>query len=498
MKIRTLKQILLYNYRYVFAYSCMVVFILFFLCWRLWSHPSGVSDVELEYAATNADFMGVLSNPSFILHSILQWISMQIMGATALSFRIPSVIIAAITVILTYLLLKKWFGKPMSLLTTTLIVSADWYLFISRLGTGSIEFTLWLTAALLAITRLMAKKPFALQTLSISLVLLSFTSFGIYAAITIVACLFFMKPFRLKIQEATKNQKIAAGSILLIGLIVFIYSSFSSSGFIQSMLGISGSLPSPVQYVKNVANNATSPILVTPNNDPLFGLTAVVYFRIFEAIFMLFGLIMLWKSRVNKLNIMVLILTLVLCLLSGLSSEPIGASLILLPAMIYLAAGLKHLIFRWKKTFPKNPYARIAGYGPLGVLVILVVISHYLSYFQIWSSQTEMRLTFSKEYTLLTKELSREGRCVIIGAKEEIRELISKTPTTCDTSFSDIWPELDDQNTRVIVASADIKDGINTVTISRPLADGLANNGLHFWVHSLDKQATPDIIEVSD
>lgn len=483
IKAKLLQQLVLYDYRYIFAFSCIILFSIFFLGWRLWNLPPGLASAEITTAVRHIDLQSIVNLPINPLHSLLQWVSMELFGVNPASLRLPSVIIAAGSIYLMYQLLKKWFGKPTALLSSLLIVSSDWFLFIGRLGVGSIEFTFWLTLAFLALTKLISRQSWWLLPFTFSLAMLLFVPFGIYAVVVLVASLLGFTVLRARLVDINVTPKIISGVIAFIGLSVFVTVSFINHEFLKNIIGISAGLPSVTEYIRNVIINTSGSVALLPDNNPLIGPTGLLYVRFFELIFILFGLAMLWRTRVNRLNLTVIILSVTLALASGLSSGSRGGSIMLLPAAIYLTAGIRYLIHRWQRTFPKNPYARMAAFVPIVALLALVIFTHYQMYFHIWSKQTETRLTFSKGYTLLEAELGRkDGQCVIVGAPANFRTLAEKSKPKCILSFQDTIPPTLEEGMRVIVASRNVIQSPIENTSLTPLVDDLKETSIHWWV----------------
>ena len=439
MKTRTLKQLLLYNYRYVFAYAIIFGFIAYFLGWQLSTIGPGLSAAEIESAARHLTSTSILNLPIYPLHSLLQWASISLLGVSVLAIRIPSVIIALLVALSLYHLLKRWFGKSTALLSTAIFISADWFLFIARLGGGGIEFSLWLALGLLSFTKLIEHKTKWLLLFALVISTLLFVPFGIYAAITLVACLFSSKVFRERIGEAHIAIKIPAVCLMLLGLGLSIFASINNHEFLKNILGIQ-TLPTITLYLKSLFINTSAVAVVLPNANPAISPSGMFFVRFFELIFIAFGVIMLWKTRVNRLNLTVLILSVVLVIVSGLSSGSRGGGLILVPAAIFMTAGIRHLLHRWQRTFPKNPYARVAASAPLGVLFICVVALHYFIYFQLWPSQSATHTVFTSDLGLVQNELNRETytskTCFVDTPDSALQDLITASNTVCRPVFS--------------------------------------------------------------
>ena len=65
MKTRTLKQLLLYNYRYIFAYVIIIGFVVYFLGWQLGHIGPGLSAPEINTAARHVSLKDILNLPIY-------------------------------------------------------------------------------------------------------------------------------------------------------------------------------------------------------------------------------------------------------------------------------------------------------------------------------------------------------------------------------------------------------------------------------------------------
>lgn len=439
MKTRTLKQLLLYKYRYIFGYGLVVGLVLYFLAWQLGSIGPGLTQLEIVTSARHTNLTSIANLPIYPLHSALQWLTTAIAGVSVITIRIPSVIISILVGITLYHLLKKWFGKPTALLSTLVLLTADWFLFIARLGSGEIEFSFWLVLMLLALTKLIEKKDKWFIVLAASTVALLFVPFGIYALIPLYSGLVFTKMFRERFTLSPRSLKISSLTIVSVGILLALYASLHNHDFAKQIVGINA-LPGFTEYFKNVFLNVSSVVAVFPRSDPMLSPYGIFFIRFFELIFIIFGVIMLWKTRVNRLNLTVLTLTVVLALASGLSSAPIARSLFIIPTGIFMTAGIRHLVHRWQRTFPKNPYARIAAFVPLGILFITVMSLHYVSYFELWPNQAETHSVFTKDFTLIQKELAnikyKAKLCYVDTNQESLQTLIAASNSICKPIFT--------------------------------------------------------------
>lgn len=440
MKTRTLKELLLYNYRYWIGYSIVIGFIIYFLGWRLGSLVPGLSATEISTAASNTSLLEILKAPVYPLHSLLQWGFIKLLGASPFILRLPSVILGLFTAFLLYQLLKKWFGKPTALLSTALFVSADWFLFIARSANGAIEFSFWLCLALLSFTKLLERKNKWILLYSGALAGLLLVPFGIYAVITLLTGLLMSRVFRERANEASMWLKLPSIALLAGTFLTVVLLSIRDISLAKILLGVQD-LPSILEFGRNLFFNASAIIAVFPTANQTVSPTGILFFRFFELIFIAFGVIMLWRTRVNRLNLTVLALSIVLIVVGGLSPVSLGGSLLLIPAAIFMTAGIRHFIYRWQKTFPKNPYARTAAVIPLAILFITAVSLHYISYFNLWPNQPTSAIAFKRDFDLVRIELQNNKYstkdCFVDSNDESFNTLLESAGLTCNTVFAE-------------------------------------------------------------
>ena len=472
MKTRTLKQILLYNYRYWFGYSIIGFFGAYFLLWQINNIPPGISQLELQAAANHTSLSGIISNPIYPLHSLLQYLTTSIFGASSITIRIPAIIISAISAYFIYSLMRKWFGKSTALLSTTILISSDWFLYIARHGTGAIEFSLWLAISLYCLTKLLEHRNRWLIALAIALSGLLFAPLGIFIAGAIGITLFSVRVFRSRANEAPLWIKLFSLLIVLLALIATGLASYLDGNFAKQLIGIT-SIPSVLDIPKNIFANTAAIVAILPASNPEISPSGILVVRFFELIFILFGVAMLYKTRVNRLNLAVIIISVLLVVIGGLSANGWGSALLIVPAAIFITAGMRHLMHRWRQTFPKNPYARIVAYIPLSLLFILVTLFHYNTYFELWPSQSATHNVYLSDYALINKELKSSPKssekCLVISNNQALRKLVSAQKNACQPIFDREDTSLSSFS-RIIVQNSDSTNFIQANNLNRTRA----------------------------
>lgn len=486
MKGKTFRQLMLYNYRYVFAYAIIAIFIAYFLFWQLGSIGPGLSQQETHIAALHTNARLSILEPLYPLFSKMQIVSLYLFGANTLSIRIPSVIIGVATLLFLYQILKKWFGKPTALLSTALVATADWFLFTTRLATGAIEFSFWVVLALLSITKLIERKQSFSGILAISLVSLLFIPYGIYVSAGLLIGILSCRVIRERVFEVKVIYKLASMFIILAGSGLFAYFVYKDIEFLKSVLGLSEGIPNLNEYIKAVLTNGSSVVAVVPSTNPVNGPSGVFFVRFFELTFVLFGVFMFYKTRINRLNLILIFLSVALLLLSGLNGQG-SNSLLIVPAVIFITAGLRYFIHRWQKTFPKNPYARMAAFIPIVLLLFLTTLQHHQSYFILWPRQTSTVSAFSEDLSLVKSELKYQNdsiKCTVITPDKDIRLLLETNPLGCDTTFGESISDLANNEKQIIASSLVQTPALEEQVTLRALTSSNTNSPVRWIVRS--------------
>lgn len=438
MKTKTLRQLLLYNYRYIFAYTFILFFVGFFLFWRIGTVGPGLSQAELETAAVHTNAREALTTPIYPLFAKLQVFSLKIFSVSTYSIRIPSVLIGVATILLLYQILKKWFGKPTALIGVAFVATADWFLFVARQATGAIEFSFWIVIALYSITKLLERRSLWSIGLAASFVALMFVPFGPYAVAVLTVSVLGSRVLRERLLGASTLDKVLSAIVISAGIGFFVYSALNSNLMIAKLLGVEAGIPTPIEYVKNVITNGSAIVGTVPATNPANGVSGLFFVRFFELTFIIFGLFMFWKTRINRLNLVIIILAATLFFLGGLNRSADAAALLIVPGIIFITAGMRYFIHRWQKTFPKNPYARMIAFVPVVLLLVLTTLQHQQTYFILWPRQTATASAYTYDLQLLVDELSSTDKsCTIVTTNQTMQTLILADSYSCNPRFTD-------------------------------------------------------------
>jgi len=100
--------------------------------------------------------------------------------------------------------------------------------------------------------------------------------------------------------------------------------------------------------------------------------------------------------------------------------NPEAAAVALLPVSLLSAFAIDFLIRRWYTMFPRNPYARVTGLIPLGILVLVLSVSSMDRFIYGYRYDPEAVKAYSSDVRLLQNEIdSRDNQMISLVVAEQ-------------------------------------------------------------------------------
>lgn len=383
MKTTFLREVTLYRYRYIVGYVAFGILLFALLLFAIEQAPRGLSNQEMNSAVTSVNinvFRPTSTNIIDAPYHVLQKISIQQLGLTTVSIKLPSIIIGAITGVCIVLMLKKWFRRNVAIITAIMVVTSVGFLSLARSGTPMIMTMFWSVILLLGATQVLhaTKHRFIWRLVCLAATaFLAYSPFGIYPLLAIVIAGFFHPHVRHQFKRGTWWQNLIAGLTVLIILLPLIIATIYNPAIGLTLLGVqtgegfqaSQTLTNGAQIIDMLFNftNNTVGVVVTP----LFGLAT--------AALLILGLLKLLTASYSARSYMIFIW--LGLLIPVLIFRPDMVLLVIVPATLILAIGIETLIRQWYDIFPRNPYARIAALVPLSVLLFSIITIDMSRYF---------------------------------------------------------------------------------------------------------------------
>ncbi len=402
MAIKDFSRFLLYRWRFIIGYSLIGLLLAGMLVFAGLFVPGGLTDAEKQSVITseslNTGDLLTFVVPHLPYH-LLQAASMEAFGISEFSIKLPSLILGLIAAVGLILLLRRWFRPNIAVLASLIAVATGQFLFLAQNGTPLVMYIFWPVALLLLGTQITRVKRARLlwkllftATVAISL----YSPLALYPLLAILLTIVLHPHLRTAVRRLSKPMVAGAISLfaLLIAPLVWMLSTAPGPGL--TLLGVPEQWPSVIANAQLLISqffmfwSPTATTILTP----VFGLASFMLIVI--------GVYRLIQTRETTRSYLIIIWS--LALIPVLLVNPEYTSIVFIPAVLLLAAGLTSIINYWYQLFPLNPYARITGLIPLVVLVISLIGAGLDRYVYGYHYSPSAAGVFSRDLALLPSE----------------------------------------------------------------------------------------------
>lgn len=400
---RKVTEYTLYRWRYVVGYVLGLLAIAGLLAFSAMFVPGSLRTAEMESAVTSTQLAFDHFEPHSVInlpYHALQQASFAVLGITTFSIKLPSLVLGFIASIGMYLLIRTWFRPNTAIITTMIGATTPLFLFAAQDGTPlmyALALSIWLLVVATYVSRRRAPKLLWKVIFFALLALNLYTPLGIYLNIAIISTVLFHPHIRYLARNLSLNRVVAGSIVALLLLTPLIYSISMQPRLGLVLLGIPEQLP-------NIGHNALTlglqwfgvgALQAGPILTPMFSLGVIAMLIIGIWRFILIKhtarsyITWLWATSLVPLLIL----------------NPDYAGLIFPLALLMVAMGVGTLIGEWYKLFPRNPYARVAGLLPLGLIMSGLMLSGAMRYGIGYYYMPDMAQYFSSDRRLLDDAL---------------------------------------------------------------------------------------------
>ena len=397
----------LYRYRFVIGYAVLGLAFVLLLVGLPLIAQKGLSEAEIE-SATSSYYLGkdgIMNGDLVDLpYRILQKYSITLLGLSAYTVKLPSILVGLLLGVLLILLLNRWFKSNVSLLASTLIVLSTPFLFLAGSGTPLIMIVFWPTLLLWLGSKIQGEKrpkPLYSFVFAIAMLLSVFTPYMIYFAVFCVLFVAFQPHLRFVVKDSPKLMLVVVGLLIIAGGVLLgmniakhpealtellFAKNFQIGNFLNN---ITAGLAPVFSWHNSLENVFLSPLISLPT----FALALIGLFSTTKGFF---------ASR-NSIASVLLVFCLVIT-----GFNPSSVIFFILPFSILIAHGFKYLLEKWYGLFPENPYARVSALVPLTVLFALMIIPSLLQYIYGYRYNPNVANEFSDKLAVIQENLSDE------------------------------------------------------------------------------------------
>jgi hypothetical protein len=391
----------LYRWRYYIGYGLISLVLVAVLVFAGLFEPGGISDAEkanvIKSAGIHITDMSSMAVTNLPFHA-LQQASLSLFGISDFTIKLPSLILAFISAVGLFLLLKMWFKRNIAILTTLLAISTGQFLYIAQSGTPSILYVLW-PIWLIVLGTMIARRIgprliltilfFAVSALSL------YTPLSIYALVALLAATILHPHLRFVVRGISRTHLFIGAAVALVIISPLIIGIIHTPQLGLDILGIPSALPDFIANINLLAAQyfgfwiGSNTSLMTP----VFGLGTLIIIGL--------GVERVLRTRESTQSYLIIIW--ITCLIPILIVNPLYTSVTFLPFVLLLAMGLGSLLSYWYRLFPRNPYARIGGLIPLTILIAALALSGFDRYVYGYQYDPKTAVNFSQDLSLLPK-----------------------------------------------------------------------------------------------
>jgi len=400
MAVKDISKFFVYRWRYILGYSLIGLLLAALLFFVGLFVPGGLSSAEIDAATRSAAI--AFDTPSTLAIASLPYYMIQatffhFFGISDLTIKLPSIILALISAVGLVFLLRRWFTQNIAVLASLVAITTGQFLFVAQTGTDSILYIFWPVVLLLLGTQITRNARWSMlwKVLFVIAAALSlYTPLSIYPLLAVALTTALHPHLRNAVRRLSKSHLAICAAIGLVLLAPLIFLLTVSPSLGATLLGIQ--VAWPIDLGANVSLLLGQYLLfwepsTTNLMTPVFGLGSVLIIGL--------GLYRIIRTYETTRSYLLLIWS--ACLIPVLLINPVFVTVLFVPAVLLIAAGLTSLITYWYQLFPRNPYARIAGLIPLIILIGTLSISGLDRYMFGYHYNPNTAANFSKDLRLL-------------------------------------------------------------------------------------------------
>lgn len=416
----------LYKWRFVIGYGLIGIILITALILVGIYLPGGLSAQEMQSVvdSNSVNFNSLMTTPNIINlpYYFLQHVSLHFFGVSIFTIKLPSLILAFLSLGGIVLILRKWFKPSVGVLASLIAITTGQFLFIAQDGTPTIMYLFLPLCLLLLATMIAYQKKFTwfyVLSFFVTAGLSLYTPLGIYLILALVIIALIHPHLRYLIKQIPQIP-------LVIGMIIFaiIVTPLANALLGNPKIGLTlAGIPSAwPDFGSNLASLGAEYF----GFDRPGGLTVMTpFFELGSMLLILIGLLTVVITRITAKNYV--IISWILCLIPLMILNPVLTSITYLPLVLLLATGLNTTLAYWYKLFPNNPYARIGGLIPVVVLTLALVISGASRFVYGYEYDPNIVSNFSNDLELIPKETKN---ILVANSEKNFYDVIAKYRTT--------------------------------------------------------------------
>ncbi len=403
-----LSKFALYRFRYVLAYIVFAAALATMLLVAGFYLPGGLTDAEISSALISDKLNPAMLfnlNPDeliYLPYRLLQAASVSLFGISIIGIKLPSIILGFISALGLLYLLNLWYRRNVAIITAIIAVTTNQFLLSSQAGQAGITYMFLTTMILIAASMIARRSAYAKVWVIVGFVLAAISLYmplNVYILVALVLTSLIHPHARHMLLRKSPKVVLGAGTTIFLLLISpLILGIINDPTILKTLLGISENIANFTGNASALLQNYTS--FSSPSSTdvitPVYGLGLVLLIGL--GLYRLISAKYTAKSYI--ISFWLLFLLPLVCL------NPSFVSITFVPVVLLVALAVEYLIWSWYRLFPRNPYARVFGLLPLGVLVVGLVVSSIDRYVYGLHYDAAVYSSYSYDLPLLQRELA--------------------------------------------------------------------------------------------
>jgi hypothetical protein len=402
-----LSKFAFYRYRYILAYVGFIVALALMLLVAGFYLPGGLTNSEMRSALISDNL-----NPAhlfnlkpeeliYLPYRLLQAASLSVFGLSTFSIKLPSIILGFASGLGILYLLSVWFRKNVAIIAATIVVTTNQFLLTSQEGRAGILY-IFLTVIMLIATSMIARRSaYAKLWVIVGFIVAGISLYmplNIYVLLALVLTAFIHPHARHLLIKQSSKPTVILGALLFAAIVSpIIIGAINDVGMVWTLLGVSDGISKLGNNLAFLAENYT-PFTAPSSGEnvrPVYGLGVVCL--------IVLGLYRLISAKYTAKSYIISFWLVMLVPMVCLNPDFISVTFV--PAVLLIALAVEYLIWSWYRLFPRNPYARVFGLLPLGVLMIGLVVSNIDRYVYGQHYDSSVYSAYSYDLNIISNKL---------------------------------------------------------------------------------------------
>ena len=411
-------DLFIYRWRYILGYGSLALFLIIAIVIASIYSPGGLSPAEMSSVAPIESISSAsLAVPDLPL-KLLQTAIFSVIGVSIFSIKLPSIILAVLSSVAIFYLLRRWFKPNITILSMLIMITTGQFLFIAQNATSAILYVFYSSLILLFTSLIVQGAKYQRvwkAALGVSMALSLYTPYFIYIIVGLAAVALLHPHTRYQLLRKSQRLNWVIGILsFLVVLAPGIFLCLQNPELGKWLLGYANiSSLNVVENLKTLLYTYfwISPIVTNGQIVPIMDYAVLAM--------TILGFIVLFRHRYTARTYMIaawIILTLPILII-----EPNLTAIVTVPLIILLAIGIEALLYEWYKLFPKNPYARGTGLVLIVGLIGVMVLSGIDQFTNSYHFMPKAAQEYQTDISLVKKQLSKTPvRTLLLVSDDEL------------------------------------------------------------------------------